>query len=252
MKPIYLLLSISLILAACASPVDDASQGIEPTATATIPPSPTATIVPSLTSSPTPVVLSMEQIALMSEEEKVEYVKGKGFEGYNIFASNEISDIAILNQGVEYKAYNLITGEVSSLEDVGLAALRLTEVGMTIARGGDRGFLEMGSSVGSDNLLEILLAEGIAPGVDAGDHTDATYVFRKLMQPSNFDNLVRTEGGSSRDIVFNGGYIVFATEVQVSGRNAVIVRYVDGNGNLRIHLVYDTTVEQITSSHRVR
>jgi hypothetical protein len=227
MKPIYLLLSISLILSACASPVENASQGIKPTATATIPPSPTATIVPSPTPSPTPEYISMDQIVLMTDPEKIAQVPD-AYNSYNKTVSTISPEIVILDDGTSYLAYDIQTGEVSSLAEVDLELIPLNDGTFKEARSFERGE--------EDNGVRIITA-------DVGN---APYGASKMENHQDVNKHLRLEKSFSNPQTYLGAFAINGEKFGGSGSywvgyrgymdDRTLILYLDEEGNFRYAL----------------
>lgn len=112
-----LLAALAILLTACLSP-----QTAEPTPTATALPTATATVPPIPTSTQTPQPIPTPDVSVMTDDEKIAHVEG--YDAENKFPSTIFPNIVILDDGSSYLAYDIQTGEVSSLDEAEIYILR--------------------------------------------------------------------------------------------------------------------------------
>lgn len=254
MKPTFILLAISLLLAACGTAAPEPTA-VPPTNTPLPSATPTVTPSPEPTFTPTPEPLTIDDVEGMDEDSKLQVLKDKYpdmVEGNNLFCSAELPNICVVDTGTDYLLFDVIQGEFVSVDEAGLTILRLTEKGKSVIRDGNKGWIEWSSTVGADSLFDDLLNDKISLDDLIASHPDADYLFKRVLQSPNFTDLQWVQGGARREVILHGGYVVFCSEVLVNGRGAVLVRYVNESGKLVVRILYDANVNDIIASYGVR
>jgi hypothetical protein len=243
-----LLAALAILLTACLSPSGGAApQTAEPTPTTSALPTATATVSPTPTFTQTPQPTPTPDVSVMTDDEKIALVEG--YDAENKFSSTIFPNIVIIDDGSSYLAYDIQTGEVSSLDDAGTAVFRHID-GVT--------HYELQMFDDKDEMLDFVRAnngDGNTSISSYQQHPDFYNLVKKVYQAQKYINLeispsaisvstlAITDSGSAQGYTYVSLY-----EVVYEGELSTVLTFKDEVGNLHTIIGKGILLRQIRGS----